>query len=99
MWNIPEYNYSNCIEIGQISAILADHFLENLSKISNKPYVDDADIIGNWAVDFFDKHRETNWEDVLENPESYDLPKEVICWDDAIVHFGHGKFAEFLKQS
>lgn len=93
-----EYNYTDCIEIGQIAAILSDECLQELYDKSNLGYIDCTYAIGEWAVEFFDKYRNTDWEDLLQNPKSFGFNDGTICWDDAIMQFGKQKLNELLKR-
>lgn len=49
------------------------------------------DIMGDWAVDFYHLHKDTNWEDVQDNPVSFGFSKDVMCWDDAVMEFAQKK--------
>ena len=92
-----EYNYTDCIEIGQIAAILAEAYLNQLYKQSNMSYIYASYVIGEWAVEFFDKHRDVDWEDILISPQDYSYPQDLLCWDDAVLYFGGNKLVELIK--
>ena len=93
-----EYNYTDCIEIGQIAALLSESYFETLFQKADLSYIDAAYAIGEWAVEFYDKYRDVNWEDLLENPQSFGLDDRTICWDDAIYQFGQKKLEQIFKK-
>lgn len=87
-------------EVGMIAAIIADHVTKELyEKMQQKGtgYISTVETIGEWAVEFFVKHRKTNWEEVLEigmKPLSNRM-QEIICFDDAVIDFGYYKLNQF----
>ncbi|MEI6487727.1 MAG: hypothetical protein WCP52_02125 [Bacteroidota bacterium] len=89
-------------ETAFIATILGDHFVDQLYPIMQERgtgYISTAEEIVNWSLEFFDKHNETNWEDVLENgmsPLSTEM-QSIICYDDAIIDFGYWKLCDIIK--
>lgn len=89
-------------EVGMIAAIMADDLLGKLYEVkqeNGQGYIDTVDTISNWALEFAEKHKETNWEKVIEKgitPLSKETRK-IICWDDAVVDYGQYKLEEYLK--
>lgn len=87
-------------EVAMIAVILGDHFTEKLYEEMQKRgtgYISTVEEIGKWAVEFYRKHRKTNWENALENemkPLSKEM-KSVICYDEAILDFGFFKLNQF----
>lgn len=87
-------------EVAMIAVILGDHFAEALyTKMQElgTGYVSTFEEIGHWAVEFFEKHKKTNWEDVLDEgmkPLSKEMTS-VICYDDAVIDFGYYKLGQF----
>lgn len=90
------------LEVAQIGVILGDHFAEKLYKKMQEHgtgYVSTFEQIGCWAVEFFKKHKNTNWEEALENelePLSNEMTS-INCFDDAVIDFGHYKLSHFNK--
>ncbi len=87
-------------EVAFIAAILGDHFVESLYPIMQERgtgYISTAEEIAKWSIEFYKKHKDTDWEEVLENgikPLSEEM-KSVICYDDCIVDFGYWKLSKF----
>ena len=52
------------------------------------------DMVSNWAIEFFAKNQNTDWENLIENgaPPLSKKMKSVSCWDDAIIDYGWSKF-------
>lgn len=93
-------------EVGMVSAIMSDVILKILYKemqdFHGQGYVDAVDKISDWAVEFVDKHINTNWEDVLMDnalkPLSNKMKKiGIICWDDACIDYAEFKLENFKK--
>lgn len=64
-----------------------------------KGYMDTVDTISEWAIEFVEKHKNTNWENVLEGgmkPLSKQI-KSIICWDDVCFDYAHFKLEQFKK--
>jgi hypothetical protein len=73
-------------EISMISAIIADHYMEQIYEHFTY-YLESLNIISALSIDIFEKFKNINWEDVLNNPQNYDFDN-VCCWDDAIIETG-----------
>ena len=88
------------LEVAMIAVILGDHFAEKLySKMQERGtgYVSTFETIGQWSVEFYNKHKKTNWEQVLEDgmkPLSTEM-QSVICYDDAVIDYGFYKLNLF----
>jgi hypothetical protein len=88
------------LEVAMIAVVLGDHFAEKLyvkMQQNGTGYVSTFEEIGAWAVEFFNKHKKTNWEQALEEgmkPMSKEM-LSVICFDDAIIDFGFYKLNKF----
>lgn len=89
-------------EVAMVSAIISDTVLQKLYpevQKNGQGYISTVELIGDWAIEFAEKHKDTNWEDALENgikPLTKFLP-EIICWDDAVMDFAVHKFEEYIK--
>lgn len=87
-------------ETAFIAAILGDHFVDSLYPLMQERgtgYISTAEEIAKWSMEFYEKHKGTNWEDVLENgmiPLSKEM-QSIICCDDCIVDFGYWKLSQF----
>jgi len=90
-------------EVGMVAAIISDTIIKKLYDEFSKRgtgYLSTVEKISDWAIEFVDKHEQTNWEDVLMEGTLKPLSKEVseiICWDDAAIDWAHYKLAEFSK--
>jgi len=76
-------------EVAMVATIMGDHVMKKIYDKLGIGYVATADKIANWAIEFAEKHIETNWEKVLENglnPLSKEV-SEIMCWDDAVIDF------------
>jgi hypothetical protein len=86
------------IELAMIGVILGDHFAQGLYKKMQEQgtgYVSTFEQIGGWAVEFYYKHKETNWDEALQDmkPLSREV-SSVLCWDDCVIDFGFYKLAQ-----
>lgn len=90
-------------EVGMVSAIISDHIMKHLYAEMQKRgtgYISTVEKISEWAQEFVEKHKKTNWEDALEKGIKPLHPKssEIICWDDAVMDFANYKLEQFKKQ-
>jgi len=76
------------VEVAMIAAIMSDACFEPLYQKAHIGYVATSELIGLWAYEFYEKHLNTNWEQVLENgfPSLRDN-SSVMCWDDAVIDY------------
>lgn len=81
------------IELAQIAAIMSDHICDKLHEKMGTKYTDATFTIALWALEFFNKHKRTNWEKALEAPMKplSKAGQQIICWDDAVVDFANFK--------
>lgn len=89
-------------DYGMVAAIIADNIFKGLYDKQGQGYIQAADTIADWAMEFIKKHENTNWEDVLFNISLKPLSKEMaanemICWDDAVIDFAHYKLETLNK--
>ncbi len=63
-------------ECSMVAAIIADHILKRLYNKSQIGYIAVVDLISSWAIEFVEKHKKTNWEDVLENDTMHPISKK-----------------------
>lgn len=88
------------LELAMIGVILGDHFADKLyEKMRQKGtgYVSTAETIAKWSVNFFAKHKNTDWESVLENgmkPLSNEL-SSIISFDEAVIDYGYYQLNKF----
>jgi hypothetical protein len=86
-------------EVGMIAALMfaeitPDRFYQKLG--GTMGVIGFMDLVSSWALEFFEKNKKTDWEDVIMNgakPLSQHI-KLVSCWDDSIIDFA---WAEFEK--
>ena len=93
-------NSKQLSEVAMIAVILGDHFTAKLyekMKLDGKGYISTSEEISVWSILFFNMHKNTNWEKVLENglkPLSIEL-SSIECYDEAIIDFGFYKLNQF----
>lgn len=90
-------------EVGRVAAIISDHIMKRLYAEMQKRgtgYLSTVDKISEWAQEFVEKHKKTNWEDALENGIKPLHPKssEIICWDDCVMDFANYKLEQFKNK-
>lgn len=86
-------------DVCMISVIMGNEVFEKAYD-SNIGYIETSSNIAKWAIDFHNKYgRMTaeDWEELLENPEKHGFPKEVMCWDDAIMWYANEKLKEWKQ--
>ena len=94
-------NKEQLIEIATISAIISNTIFQKLYDKSEIGYMAVADQIAEWAFEFDEKHRDTNWVDLTNNGESLKAISKclnnlsIICFDDAIIDFAHFKLENY----
>ena len=83
-------------EVSMVCAVIADNITKKLYEKCGS-YIDTIDLISEWGIEFAQKHKNTNWEKVLEkNPSPLsDEVKSIMCWDDAVIDFAHYKLNNF----
>ena len=87
-------------ETAFIAAIMGDYFVDSLYPLMQERgtgYISTAEELAKWSMEFFEKHKNTDWEEVLENgmkPLSKEM-QSIICYDDCIVDFGYWKLSQF----
>ncbi len=87
-------------EVATIAAIMGDHVTDDLYKLvqeRNSGYISTVEMIGHWAVEFYKKFESvTEWADeVINNPEHWDLSENVCCWDDCVIEFAMAKCEDY----
>ncbi len=87
-------------ETAFIASILGDNFVDKLYPVMQERstgYISTAEEVANWAIEFFEKHKDTDWEAVLENgiePLSKEM-QSIICVDDAIIDYGYWRLSQY----
>lgn len=87
-------------ETAFIAAILGDNFVNKLYSLMQERgtgYISTCEEIAVWSMEFYEKHKDTNWEEVLEKgiiPLSKEI-QSIICYDDCIIDFGYWKLSQF----
>ena len=101
----PTYNYKMEIleqikETAFIAAILGDNFADKLYPLMQERgtgYISTAEEIAKWSMEFFEKHKGTDWEKILEKGIT-PLTKEmqsIICYDDCIIDYGYWRLSQY----
>lgn len=86
--------------LGMTAAIIADIVLNRLQDSVGKSYFSAVELVSLWANDFEKKHRNTNWETVLNDglPALSDKSTaRVYSWDEVVMDFAEYKYQEYLK--
>jgi hypothetical protein len=86
------------LDIAMTAAIISDHIVIRLyehMQHRDKGYIATIEQIGQWAIEFHDKYKYTNWETLLEDPVKAGFPAQVCCWDDAVMDYADKKLAAF----
>ena len=93
--------YPREVEIAQIAAIISNSICDELFELLQTGYIGVTEQIAIWAVEFYEKHKDTNWEEYLEahaQPLSKAFAKTcMFCWDDIIIDFANFKLEEIKK--
>ena len=92
-------------EVGMIAAIISDNIMKQLYEETGNTYLMAVEKISDWALEFLEEHKRTDWEKVLEEntlkPKSEQWSKggisSIICWDDAVIDFAYYKLEQFKK--
>jgi hypothetical protein len=77
-------------EIAMIAAIMGDHdCIEKAKKATynKKGYIDTVELMGRWAVEFYQTYKDFDWEQLYEQPVMEGINNKVDCWDEAIIEF------------
>ena len=98
-------NRERHIEFAAISAIISNIIFNKTYELFNNGnvggYIYTAYELAEWAVEFEETHRKTNWEEVLDKGYkklSEHFTQDVICWDDAVMDFAHYKYELAFKK-
>ena len=87
-------------ETAFIAAILGDNFADKLYPLMQERgtgYISTAEEIAKWSMEFFEKHKGTEWEALLGNginPLSKEM-QSIICVDDAIIDYGYWRLSQY----
>jgi hypothetical protein len=92
-------------EVGLVSAIISDTILKKFYDRTDIGYLAVVDQISDWAIEFVEKNKKTDWEDFLgegATPLSQtfkkEQSKELICWDDIVIDYAYLKLEEYEKR-
>lgn len=96
-------DYAN--EVGMVAAIIGDHIAKKLYGKMDETYLVTVALIAQWSVEFVDKHKNTDWEEMqfdenLVKPLSKwwkSKSKHLMCWDDAVIDFAFHKLETYGK--
>lgn len=86
-------------ETAMVAAIMADVISEKLyNKMmeNGSGYIATFELIADWAIEFMEKHKDTDWDTALENdlrPLSKEL-HSIICWDDCVMDYAFYKLSQ-----
>ncbi len=96
------------IEAGMVSAILGDHYAEDLYKEVQKRgagYLYAVRLISEWAYKFQEGTTHIDWEQASDNSfisfkadiNTY-WRLEGVCWDDYIIEFGKEELKQYKDE-
>lgn len=92
-----QYSLKEATEIAHIAVIMGDNEIVNRLYDPSYGYIFITEVIAKWALEFYDKYKDVNWENILEENDGLIFPKHVMCWDDAIIWFVEEKIKEYAK--
>ena len=97
---MAQVNIEYAKEVGRTAAIISDAVLKELYKEVQETghgYMVTVEYISEWALEFVDKHKKTDWQQVLDGgmtPLSKAI-KYIMCWDDAVFDWAYYKLENF----
>jgi hypothetical protein len=75
-------------EVAMIAAIMGDNCFDKAKKAFHKGgYIDTVELMGRWAIEFYRKYKDFDWEQLYEKPVMEGINNKVGCWDEAIIEF------------
>lgn len=74
-------------DIALTSAFIALESFDRIKERLGGGYLDVLDNISSYAIEFVDKHENTDWEKLLNSPETYGFSQNVCCWEEAVLEF------------
>mgnify|MGYP000001558601 FL=1 len=77
-------------EIARIAAVMGDNALDELYNIQGQGYMQAVDTVAQWAVDLYQKHKNTIWEDCLYSQTT------CACWDDVVIEYAQAKLKTLI---
>jgi len=92
--------HEEIMQVAMIAVVLGETFsnrLYNKMRLRDDKHIPVYITIGSWAVLFFNKHKKTNWENLLHNevlPISKEI-KSIENFQDAVLDFGYAKLLEY----
>lgn len=75
-------NKKQVLEIAQIASIISNNICDTMYEKFRIGYIATTYMIAEWALEFYELNKDTDWEDKLD--------KEG-CWDDCIIDFAFKK--------
>lgn len=79
-------------EIALISIVMGDCVLKRLYDVEGW-YIPTIDIISDWAIEFYDEHKNIkDWEDFFSKES------KVLCWDDYVMLKAEEKLKKHLEE-
>lgn len=84
-------------EVALIATVMGDFIMKKLYDKQGGGYILAVDTISDWALEFYEKHKDTVWEEFLETkskPLSSDAQFHgfMSCWDDVVMDYAQYKF-------
>ena len=79
-------------EIGWISVILSDNYMDKLYTKLGLGYMATMEMITEWAEEFVRTYAHVEeWEEFIYSDKNPYGSTDVICWDDFVIRFGYEK--------
>jgi len=79
-------------EVAMITSVITHELFDEIYKALGQGTMMTYDHISMWALEFYEKFGDTDWEDAQENPEKYGLKGQ--CWDEHIIMWVDGRIAK-----
>jgi len=75
------------LEVAQIATIITHNIdFDKLYNLNNEGYIGTTHLISEWALEFYLKEKDTDWQDRLETEG---------CWDDCIINYAKNKIENY----
>jgi len=78
-------------EVARIAAVMGDNVLDELYNIQGEGYMQAVNTIAQWAIKFYQKHKNTNWEEYINGFQT-----SRSCWDDVVIEYAQAKLKTLI---
>jgi len=87
-------------EIAFIGVVMGDYITNTLitgNRDRNLGVITLKYLIADWAVEFYQKFKNVDWEQVFENPPMFELPADVCSFEDAIIKYVTDHYCKLIN--